>query len=107
MIHQGQPVLSAGEPLSKAKAVMVLAHGRGAYAEDILSLAAEFRQSGFAYLAPQAAGNSWWPRRFLDPLGSNEAELSSAMQVIGDVLRPAAGAGIVAARTMPRGCSPG
>jgi len=107
MIHQGQPVLSAGEPLENAKAAMVLAHGRGATARDILSLAAEIKQPGFAYLAPQAAGNSWWPRRFIDPIASNQPELTSAMQVIGELLKHLAGAGIPAERTMLLGFSQG
>ena len=107
MIHQAEPVLSAGESLEKAKAAMVMAHGRGATARDILSLAAEFKQPGFAYLAPQAAGNSWWPRRFIDPIASNEPELASAMQVIGELLKRLADAGIPAERTMLLGFSQG
>ncbi len=47
--HQGQPVLTAGEPLDKAKAAMIMVHGRGASAEDILSLTPELNQPGFAY----------------------------------------------------------
>ena len=107
MLHQGLPVLSGGGPLAKAKAAMVLAHGRGATASDILSLAAEFRQAGFAYLAPQAAGNSWWPQRFIDPIASNEPELTSALQVISDLLKRIEGAGIPAERTMLLGFSQG
>lgn len=63
--HQGQPVLVAGEVLEQAKAAMIMMHGRGASAEDILSLTAEIHQSGFIYLAPQAAGYSWYPNSFL------------------------------------------
>ena len=107
MIHQGQPLLSAGAPLAKARAAMVLAHGRGATAGDILGLAAEFAQPDFAYLAPQAAGNSWWPRRFLDPIASNEPELSSAMEIIGGLMQHVADAGIPAERTMLVGFSQG
>ena len=54
--HQGQHVLVTGEPLERAKAAMIMIHGRGASAEDILSLAPEVKQPGFIYLAPQAAG---------------------------------------------------
>jgi len=36
--HRGQPVLVAGEPLERATAAMVLVHGRGASAQDILTL---------------------------------------------------------------------
>jgi phospholipase/carboxylesterase len=107
MIHQGQPVLRAGEPLEEAGAAMVLAHGRGATARDILTLTEEFRQPGFAYLAPQAAGNSWWPLRFMDPIASNEPALSSALRVMADLLIRLSGAGIPAERTMLLGFSQG
>ena len=66
--HEGQPLLTAGEPLDRATAAMVMVHGRGAAAEDILALTAEMNQSGFVYLAPQAAQNSWYPNSFLAPI---------------------------------------
>src|SRR2546421_9540181 len=66
--HQGQRVLTAGEPLERAKAAMIMIHGRGASPEDILSLASELKQPGFTYLAPQAGGYSWYPNSFLAPL---------------------------------------
>jgi phospholipase/carboxylesterase len=83
--HQGQPVRTAGEPLDQAKAAMLMVHGRGARAEDILSLADQFAQPGFAYLAPQAAENTWYPNRFTAPISSNEPWLSSALAFVGDV----------------------
>ena len=68
--HQGQQVLLAGEPIAHAKAAMVMLHGRGASAEDILELVSEVKQPGFAYLAPQAVGNAWYPNSFLAPIAS-------------------------------------
>ena len=84
--HQGQPVLEAGEQLSKARAAMILVHGRGASAADIMTLGAELMQPGFAYLAPQAAGNTWYPYPFTAPMESNEPYLSSALEVLATVL---------------------
>jgi len=84
--HQGQPVLLAGEPIDHAKAAMVMVHGRGASAEDILELVSELRQPGFAYLAPQAVGNAWYPNSFLAPIASNEPALSSALLTIENIL---------------------
>jgi phospholipase/carboxylesterase len=83
--HQGQPVRIAGEPLNQAKAAMLMIHGRGARAEDILSLVDELVQPEFAYLAPQAADNTWYPNRFTAPVSSNEPWLSSALAFMGDV----------------------
>lgn len=85
-LHQGQPILTAGTPLEQARAAVIMLHGRGANAESILSLVPEIDPTGAAYLAPQAAHDTWYPYRFLAPIESNEPWLSSAFQVIDDVL---------------------
>jgi len=105
--HQGQPILTAGDPLDKAGAAMVMLHGRGASAEDILEVATELKQPGFAYLAPQAAQNSWYPNSFLAPIPSNEPGLSSGLAVIASILSQLAGAGITPERTILLGFSQG
>lgn len=84
--HQGQPVLDAGEPLATARAAMILVHGRGASAADIMTLGAELMHPGVAYLAPQAAGNAWYPYPFTAPMESNEPYLSSALEVLASLL---------------------
>ncbi len=106
-LHQGQPIVTAGVPLNRAHAAMVLLHGRGASAEDILTLAAELDQTGFAYLAPQAANGTWYPNRFLAPLESNEPWLSSALNVVANALAQIAVAGISPERTLLLGFSQG
>jgi phospholipase/carboxylesterase len=105
--HQGQPVLTAGEPLTSAKAAIIMLHGRGATAEDILSLAGEVDQPGFAYLAPQAAGYTWYPNSFLAPIASNEPGLSSGLAVIASLLKHLGEAGITPERTILLGFSQG
>ena len=105
--HQGQPVLTAGEPLDHAQAAMVMIHGRGADAPSILMLANEFEPSGFAYLAPQAADNTWYPNRFLAPIPGNEPWLSSALTAVADVLAQVTKAGLPPERTMLLGFSQG
>lgn len=79
-------VLTGGVPLSAARAAAILVHGRGASAEDILSLGDEFGQSDIAYLAPQAGSGSWYPYSFLAPLAQNEPHLSNALGVVGATL---------------------
>lgn len=64
---------------------MILLHGRGATAEDILTLAAEVQLPGWAYLAPQAAGNAWYPNPFTAPLETNEPYLSAALDTVSRV----------------------
>src|ERR1700724_3579591 len=65
---------------------MILVHGRGASARDIMTIAAEVADPDFAYLAPEAAGNAWYPNRFMEPLASNEPWLSSALETVGRLL---------------------
>jgi predicted esterase len=111
--HARQPVLAYGVPLDKAKAAdkafaaMIMVHGRGASAEDILALAEEFPQPGFAFLAPQAAGNTWYPQRFTAPLSANQPWLDSALKAIGRVAAHVVSAGIPPERTFLLGFSQG
>lgn len=87
-LHEGQRVLRGGAPIANAQAVLVLLHGRGASAEDIYSLGEEVSAGapGVAFLAPQAAGNTWYPQRFLAPLSQNEPYLTSALGVVGGLV---------------------
>src|SRR2546429_4906742 len=85
-IAHGQRVLAAGEPIASARAAMILLHGRGATAEDILTIAAEVQQPGWAYLAPQAAGNAWYPNPFTAPLESNEPYLTAALEMVSKLV---------------------
>lgn len=85
-IAHGQRIVMAGEPLASARAAMILLHGRGATAEDILTIAAEVQQPGWAYLAPQAAGGAWYPNPFTAPLESNEPYLSAALDMITNLV---------------------
>ena len=65
---------------------MILIHGRGASAADIMTLGEELMHPGFAYLAPQAAGGAWYPNPFTAPLAENEPYLSSALEVVASLL---------------------
>ena len=105
--HAQMPVLMAGEPLASAKAALVMAHGRGASAEDILSLADVLDVQGFALLAPQAAGFQWYPYPFTAPTEQNEPYLSSALAKVGSVLARVSDAGIPPERTILLGFSQG
>lgn len=105
--HRGQPLVLAGEPLESARAAMIMLHGRGATAQDILTLATDLHTPGFAYLAPQAAGNAWYPNNFRAPFSDNEPFLSSALSIITALLDQVARAGISAERTIILGFSQG
>lgn len=105
--HQGQPVRHAGAPLERARAAMVMVHGRGATAESILTIVPELNSPDFAYLAPQASGNTWYPYSFLSPIDSNEPGLSSGLAAITGVLAMVAKVGIPMERTILLGFSQG
>jgi predicted esterase len=106
-LHRGQPILTAGAPLERATSAMVMVHGRGASASDILSLTDDLGTTNVAYLAPQAAGSTWYPNRFSAPVESNEPWLSSALGAVADVLSLVATARIVVERTLLLGFSQG
>jgi phospholipase/carboxylesterase len=105
--HRDGPVLRFGAELKQAVGAVILLHGRGASAEDILSLAAEFDLPQLAYLAPQAAGSAWYPNSFLAPVESNEPWLLSALSKVESVLQMALDAGIPAERVVIGGFSQG
>lgn len=105
--HAGQPVLTAGLSVQDARAVIVLVHGRGGNAAGMLSLAAQLARADFAYLAPQAAGNTWYPYSFLAPLERNEPDLSSALARLGEVMAELAQSGPAPEQTILLGFSQG
>jgi predicted esterase len=80
--HARQPVLRQGPPMEQARLAVILVHGRGGSAEDMLGLADELRASDIAYLAPQAAGHTWYPNSFLAPMEQNQPGLGSALSLL-------------------------
>jgi predicted esterase len=105
--HQNAPVYGAGEPLNEATSAMVLLHGRGATAEGILTLSSELNRPGWTYLAPQAAGETWYPYSFLSPLDRNEPWLSSALGAVGALIERVEAAGVPADHIVLLGFSQG
>ncbi len=105
--HENQPILAAGRPLTEARAALIFVHGRGATAESILSLADYLPHPDMAYLAPQAAGNTWYPYSFLAPMEQNEPYLSSALARLGSLLAEVGRAGIPPERVVLAGFSQG
>ena len=92
--HGETRTLVEGMPLDRARGALVAVHGRGASAADIVSLAREIAPPGVAIVAPEAAGNTWYPFRFTEPVERNEPYLSSALNRIADLLDDLEEAGI-------------
>src|SRR5690348_4680105 len=79
-------IFTAGKDLSEAKKVLIMIHGRGAFAEDMLSLAGYFNVKDYALIAPQATGNSWYPYSFLASSKQNKPWLSSALNMLNEII---------------------
>lgn len=105
--HAGQPVLHTGAPIAKARVVTIAIHGRGASAEDILGVTREFTAQDVAYLAPQAAGNTWYPYSFLAPMDQNEPGLSSALKLVEGLIEQLRHQGVPSERVALMGFSQG
>jgi phospholipase/carboxylesterase len=113
-LHSFENVHIAGAPLQTARRAMILVHGRGGSAEDILTLSRFFEAeigkniaNDIAFLAPEATHNTWYPNSFLAPSESNEPSLSSGLQVIQDCLAHVQSFGISAEQTYLLGFSQG
>ncbi|WP_425147955.1 VOC family protein [Deinococcus sp.] len=112
----GQPrdaqTLRAGRPLPEARVAMILVHGRGGSADDILHLRDAWNQSVYAYLAPQAPslpgqGHSWYPQSFLAPLEQNQPALDEALSRLERLLAELDAAGTPPERVILGGFSQG
>lgn len=84
--HLKQFVLAGKEP-GKAAGVLILLHGRGASAEDILSVAGHLQTQELALMAPQATNHTWYPYSFMAPPSENEPWLSSAIELLSEVTK--------------------
>lgn len=79
-------IITAGADISAAKKALIMLHGRGAHAQDILSLANYLDVEDFALMAPQATNNTWYPHSFLAPPAQNEPWLSSALNIVKETV---------------------
>ena len=105
--HQGQELLMTGKGLESAGAAMILIHGRGASAEDIMELSVHLPHPDLAVMAPQATNHTWYPYSFLAPLAQNEPYLSSALQMVAGLVTQIESAGIPPKKIIIGGFSQG
>lgn len=105
--HGREPVTEAGAPLGAAPVVVILVHGRNAGPANILDLAARFLRPDLTYLAPAAAGRTWYPHSFLADLSSNEPGLSSGLAVLAALVARVEAAGVPRTQVVLAGFSQG
>lgn len=107
MLHDGLAPLLAGRSLTTAGPALVLVHGRGGSADDMFGLARAIARDRFAWLAPRARRNTWYPYSFLAPLEANEPWLSSALEALDRAVAKARDHGVGAERLVLLGFSQG
>jgi predicted esterase len=105
--HRNQPVLTAGAEPANAKAAVIMIHGRGAGAADIIGLAEIIDRPALAYLAPEAMRRVWYPNPFMMPVAGNQPWLASAIAVIDRLIAEVGAAGIPPERVALLGFSQG
>ncbi|MCF8305914.1 MAG: dienelactone hydrolase family protein [Ignavibacteriales bacterium] len=105
--HSLMPVITTGKELNEADSAMILLHGRYSNSSDILSLAQFIHSPGMHFMAPQAAGGSWYPFSFMDPEQANQPGLDNALSVISSLVNKIAEAGIPQEKTYLLGFSQG
>ena len=105
--HTGRPVATRGKPVEASRGVVVMIHGRGRDTEDILEVAERIGDPDFAYLAPSAKDNSWYPYSFLEPIEKNEPHLSGALDVYDELVNGLVEMGIPRWRIVLAGFSQG
>ena len=92
--HAGQPVLTAGPRPIDARLTLVLVHGRGGTAAGMLDLTSLLEVEDVAFVAPAAAGQTWYPLSFLAPIPQNEPYLSSALRALENVVTSVESTGV-------------
>ena len=105
--HGGQPVETLGRPLGKGRVVLIMIHGRGAAPQNMLGMVPAMPSLAVTYLAPAAAGGTWYPLSFLSPIEQNEPGITSGISVIHGLIDDAIAAGVPTERIVLLGFSQG
>lgn len=98
--------LTKGE-IVKGKKLLIMVHGRGATASDIMSLYMHLPVNDFTLIAPQAPGYTWYPYSFLAPPTQNQPHLSASLKMTGDIVTDAIKKGLNASEIYFLGFSQG
>ncbi len=100
-------MIAGGASLDRARYAVVMAHGRGGGARDMMGLAEGIGIPDIAYLAPEAKGRSWWPDSFLAPFARNEPKLGMALAAMEASVGEAMAGGMAPERIVVTGFSQG
>lgn len=87
-------IKTGGKALEDADKVLIMIHGRGASAQDILTLATHLHVQEYALLAPKATNHTWYPFSFMAKNEQNEPWLTSALDILAELVRDVVDRGI-------------
>ncbi|MCF2502352.1 dienelactone hydrolase family protein [Dyadobacter sp. CY107] len=107
MYTHSKQIIKDGVAIGEAKKAIVMLHGRGGSAEDIISLKRVLNISDMAIYAPKATNNSWYPYSFMAPVAQNQPALDSALALIGQLVADIEADGIAAENIYFAGFSQG
>jgi predicted esterase len=105
--HAGQTILHRGVSPAAARLAVILVHGRGGSAGDMLDVAEGLGLADIAWLAPQAAGQTWYPYSFLSPIERNEPGITSGLRLLSGLVQTLGQAGVPPERVGILGFSQG
>lgn len=92
--HNKNIIVSRGPSIEEGGKALILLHGRGASANDILALKQYLNIEDFSLLAPEATNNSWYPYSFMAPASQNQPALDSALQLLDELVGSISDGGI-------------
>ncbi|WP_221391208.1 alpha/beta hydrolase [Dyadobacter sp. NIV53] len=107
MYSHTKQIITNGTPVTEAKKAIIMLHGRGGSARDVISLKRYLKLEGMAIYAPEATNNSWYPYSFMAPVSQNQPALDSALELIDEVVSEIEAAGISAENIYFAGFSQG
>lgn len=83
-----------GRAIEDADKALIMIHGRGASAQDILRLAPHLSVEDYALLAPQATNHTWYPFSFMAKREKNKPWLTSALDILAELVQDIVDKGI-------------
>ncbi|WAC13815.1 alpha/beta hydrolase [Dyadobacter pollutisoli] len=107
MYTHDKQIIKSGTQAGEATKAIVMLHGRGGTAEDIISLKKVLNLEGIAIYAPKATNHSWYPYSFMAPVAQNQPALDSALDVVNEVVKEIEASGIAAENIYFAGFSQG
>src|SRR5690554_1436735 len=100
-------IFTEGKPVTETDKALIMIHGRGSGAQDILGLAPHLNVHDFALLAPQATNSTWYPNSFLVPAQQNQPWLDSALELLTEIIDDITRTGIISEKIFLSGFSQG